>query len=102
MCTSNQYDIIDCFCVWYDLLGFGKPFVEASWNLHEEPCSKNYKRLKDLELFFSFPGFNPRGQRLYINDGIAATVDVPDNEPESVYKSMYWLDNVIGHFNMIN
>lgn len=102
MCISNQYDVIDCFCIWYDLLGFGKPFIDARWNLHKEPCIENYKRLKDLETFFSLPGFNPRGQRLYINDGIAATVDVSDNELKSVHGVMYWLDNVIGHYNMIN
>lgn len=66
--------IIDCFCVWYDLLGFGAPFKKAKWNLHNEECFRNYDRMKKLEGKIHIPFANEK--TLLINDGVIKTFDV--------------------------
>ena len=37
---DESIEIKDCLCSWYDLLGYGAPFVEANWDLRDEQCKK--------------------------------------------------------------
>lgn len=59
-----------CFCLWSDLLGFSKIFVEANWELNKSQMEKIYNRLEAAHssaLYYS----TPFERNLILNDGIA-------------------------------
>lgn len=59
-----------CFCLWSDLLGFSKIFVEANWELNKSQMEKIYSRLEAAHssaLYYS----TPFERNLILNDGIA-------------------------------
>ena len=33
---NKDYEIKQCLCYWYDLLGYGSPFVKTKWDLNNE------------------------------------------------------------------
>ena len=41
--------VIDCFCAWCDLLGYGKIFKDAKWDLHDKSCYANFERIKNVK-----------------------------------------------------
>ena len=98
---DNRYEIIDCICCWYDLLGFGAPFINSEWNLRDPICESNYTRLKTVGNTFNL-NLNVFGTTIYINDGIATTIDIGDNNVETINKAMYYLESVFLHFRWIN
>lgn len=59
-----------CFCLWSDLLGFSKIFVETNWELNKSQMEKIYSRLEAAHssaLYYS----TPFERNLILNDGIA-------------------------------
>lgn len=59
-----------CFCMWSDLLGFSKIFVDSNWKLNEIQMKKIYNRLESAHssvLYYS----SPQERILILNDGIA-------------------------------
>ena len=76
--VMDKPKIINCFCSWYDLLGYGNSFKEAKWNLNEESCLENYQRIKKLGYLFQNPF--TYGKTLTLNDGVIKTFDV-SSEP---------------------
>lgn len=62
--------IHSCYCMWSDLLGFGKQFEETNWNVDEKLARNVYNRLvvaHSAALYYSMP-FE---KSLILNDGIA-------------------------------
>ena len=49
MTNDSEYVVIDNFCIWEDLLGYGKPFYTNDWDLNNENCQTNIKRIKSIE-----------------------------------------------------
>ena len=45
---AHGKEIIPCLCSWFDLLGYGKPFVDSKWNLSDEKCYNNFQRSRFL------------------------------------------------------
>lgn len=59
-----------CFCMWSDLLGFGRVFQDNNWILNEEIKKQVYDRLEAAHsavLYYS----SPTERDLILNDGIA-------------------------------
>lgn len=100
---DEKIEIIDCICSWYDLLGYGAPFVEANWNLHDERCKINVDRIENLKmLFHSSWSVEPLGTRLAFNDGFSSTIDVDVSSSEHYKKLLYFLEGIVKDFNSIN
>ncbi len=98
---DDCYKIINCISCWYDLLGFGRPFEQAEWNLSDSRCYINIERLKSIKGEFSL-SMDFYGTKLYVNDGIASTIDTDVKKIEDVNKVLYYLDSLLLHFSRIN
>ncbi|MBQ9552622.1 MAG: hypothetical protein IJU96_07640 [Clostridia bacterium] len=99
----SDYEIKNCFCCWYDLLGYGKPFVDSHWNLNDERCRRNYERIKNVRTgFTSSWSAKPVGTRLTFNDGFASTIDFDLASADSYQDALIFLEGVINDFESIN
>ena len=96
---NSERKIIDCFCGWYDLLGYGTAFKEAGWDLHNEVCLKNYKRIKKIGT--EFHNSYTQGKTLIINDGVIKTFDV-NGEKGDINNIINFLIQYVDGFNKIN
>lgn len=75
--------IIPCLCSWLDLLGYGTPFIDSNWNLSDEKCYNNFKRIEQVaHVFINGWAIYPVGVRLSINDGYACTIDIGEDARE--------------------
>ena len=92
--------IIDCFCVWYDLLGYSTPFKEANWNLHNEKCLENYERIKNLEKVFHASAAG--GITLSVNDGVAKILDITKDYGKDMCQLIGFITFLIDDFYTIN
>lgn len=93
--------IIDTFCLWCDLLGYGSPFINTNWNLHSEEARKNFQRVTKLQYLFRSIGFYPIEKSLILNDGFIRSVDVVDF-PQGIQGYIYWLNSILDNFNVLN
>mgnify|MGYP001623665238 CR=1 FL=1 len=101
--NDEEIEIIDCICSWYDLLGYGTPFVEANWNLHDEQCKKNVDRMVNLNMLFHTSwSITPCGTRLAFNDGFASTIDIDVSSSEHYNHLLFFLEGAIKDFSSIN
>ena len=99
----SDYEIKNCFCCWYDLLGYGNPFVDSHWNLNDERCRRNYERIKNVRTgFTSSWSAKPVGTRLTFNDGFASTIDFDLASADSYQDALIFLEGVINDFESIN
>lgn len=67
---------LNCFCMWSDLLGFGKMFEDSNWELSSKQKRKIYNRLESAHskvLYYS----SPFEHDLILNDGIAKVFHPP-------------------------
>ena len=91
--------ITENFCLWEDLLGFGKPLYENNWDLTSEDVLKNIIRLQQLEdetLNIS----NAFIEKVFtLNDGFVRIFDIPQN---SVMMLLMWFENSILSFQRLN
>ena len=66
----EDVSIVDCVCCWFDLLGYGGPFIENRWNLNSSKCKENIRRIKNVsEYFINSSSAYPIGTKLIFNDG---------------------------------
>lgn len=102
VCDVNKTQIIDCICCWYDLLGYGAPFMESTWDLHNEIAQQSIKRI--LQDAFPFSGMYSlqMGKRLHLNDGIISNHDIQDECKDPLYKVIFYLDAIVEDFNALN
>lgn len=108
---ENDFEIINCICAWYDLLGFGQPFIDANWNLDHAICANQLDRVKSLDLTHSNKYSYIYGTTsLNLNDGIILNFDINANIfafKESLvnvlddfvleFESLNYIDSVSGH-----
>jgi len=97
--TIVRLNLVDNFCIWQDLLGFGQPFYESNWNIKSDLALNNLHRialLKDnisditdvfLESIFT------------LNDGFIRTYVIPNN---NVHMMIDWLYNSIRKYKRIS
>lgn len=50
---AHGKEIIPCLCSWFDLLEYGKPFVDSKWNLSDEKCYNNFQRIEQVSHVFT-------------------------------------------------
>ena len=62
--------VIDCFCLWSDLLGFGNKFIEKNWNLNREDWEDIRERLLSAHSV-AIQNTSNKQRLLILNDGIA-------------------------------
>lgn len=98
---NGKYDeIINCICAWYDLLGYGKPFVESKWNMFDQKCIESIHRIKKLKSFFTSSwSVKPIGTKLSFNDGFAHVVDV---DSSNIKDLAIFFDGLLNDFDSIN
>jgi hypothetical protein len=92
--------VIDCFCAWCDLLGYGKIFKDAKWNLHDKSCCANFERIKNVKDLLQNPFTS--GKTLLLNDGVIKTFDIENSPEKDITKIQYFLTFLIDGFNKIN
>ena len=46
---DNEINIKQCICCWYDLLGYGGPFIDSKWNLNDPRCKMNIQRIEAIK-----------------------------------------------------
>lgn len=94
----NDFKLISTICCWYDLLGYGSPFVESSWDLRNPKCIDNFKRIDQIGSWRWGHLSLPFGPRLVLNDGIAACLDIP-TDLSQVLGFLCYLEAVINDYN---
>lgn len=92
--------VIDCFCAWCDLLGYGKIFKDAKWDLHDKSCYANFERIKNVKDLLQNPFTS--GKTLLLNDGVIKTFDVESDPAHDVTKIVNFLIQFVKGFNEIN
>lgn len=100
MLDSTEANLIKSICCWYDLLGYGSPFVEAEWNLTDPNCKKNLERVMQigswrwgcLSLIY--------GPKLLLNDGVAACIYLHD-DARSVSRALNYLEAMIADYKCL-
>ena len=77
---SEDCKIIECLCSWYDLLGFGQPLMDSNWDLNNELCTSQLKRIKSLDLSYVNKFSSAHGTTSFsLNDGIILNYDIDEN-----------------------
>ena len=100
---DQNIEIRECLCCWYDLLGYGTPFVNSKWDLHNDECRKNYSRIERLRLqFTSSWSVKPLGTKLAFNDGFASTIDINPITPETFHDALLFLEGIITDYGSLN
>lgn len=95
-------EIIDCICCWYDLLGFGKPFIDSKWRLDTPECEKNMKRIEELFDVFS-DGFSSNfGISLALNDGVIKNRDINYESNDSIIGMLRFIAALVWDYEAIN
>lgn len=99
---DSEINIIDCVCCWFDLLGFGKPFMDAKWNLKNDNCKIQLKRIKDLNSGLSGFYALSTGKSLTLNDGAIFNYDIDKSKEHLIIETIYFIDNLINDFESVN
>ena len=98
----SEINIIDCVCCWFDLLGFGKPFMDSEWNLKNDSCKIQLKRIKDLNSGLSGFYALTTGKSLTLNDGAIFNYDIDKSKEHLIVETVYFIDNLINDFESVN
>lgn len=92
--------VIDCFCAWCDLLGYGKIFKDAKWDLHDKSCYANFERIKKVKDLLQNPF--TLGKTLLLNDGVIKTFDVENVPNKDITKIVNFLIQFVKGFDDVN
>ncbi len=96
---NNTIKIINSFCSWIDLLGYGQPFYDCNWDLHNTIALQNIARLHNIEPIITSIS-SPYLETLFtLNDGYIRNFDIPCSDACLI---MQWLIDVIQNFHLIN
>lgn len=101
--SKSYYEITECICSWYDLLGYGQPLMETNWNLKDKKCEDQLKRIKSLDLTHvnKFSSIH-HTTSFTLNDGIALNFDI--NPKLAYFKNqlIMVLDDLLMEFEGLN
>jgi hypothetical protein len=101
--NNTKFEIIECICSWYDLLGFGKPLADSKWNLKDEQCKAQLERITSLDLSYTNKFSSSHGTvNLSMNDGIISTFDINRNTAGFKNQLVMVLDDLINEFESLN
>lgn len=93
--------VIETFCIWCDLLGYGEPFIKSNWNLYKSESMQNLIRIKSLADTFRNTNFFMAEKGLMLNDGIIRNLDLfPSNK--HAYNYLFWFERTIMDFDHLN
>lgn len=98
--NNTETSIIKNICCWYDLLGYGAPFFKASWNLTDPSCEKNLERVMRIGAWGWGYLSSSYGPKLLLNDGVAACIDLHDDE-RSVCRALNYLEAMIADYECL-
>lgn len=94
--------IIDCFCLWSDLLGFGRAFEEGEWSLSSERIRNTAQRIAAIERLL-FKSNLPMHEYVFLlNDGVARNFDWPHPKPGNSSGVLHWLQSALTNHWQIN
>jgi len=97
-----NYEIKDCICCWYDLLGFGSPFIESGWDLKNSRCETNVHRIMEIkDIFYGISALG-LGKSFILNDGVINTMDILKTESNTLFEVRKFLGGLINDFSRIN
>lgn len=100
---DNEISIKQCICCWYDLLGYGGPFIDSKWNLNDPRCKMNIQRIEAIkDCFFGILSTNSKATKLYFNDGAISNIDVDIKCDKSLYSALFFLETIIRDFIAVN
>ena len=100
--TNSEIEITECICCWFDLLGFGKPFIDSNWNLNNDLCKKQLQRIKDLS--YNLSGFYAldKGKSLTLNDGAIFNYDIVTPKKDLIKEMVFFIDDLINDYETVN
>lgn len=99
---AHGQKVVPCLCSWLDLLGYGQPFVKSKWDLSDEKCYNNFRRIERVShVFTNGWAMHPVGVRLSINDGFASTIDIGEEDRE-IADTYTFLEGALQDFQAIN
>ncbi|MBC9786368.1 hypothetical protein H1S01_18075 [Heliobacterium chlorum] len=100
---DKVYDVklVDSFCCWSDLLGFGRNFTEKNWVLNTGEWEKVTDRLVDAQniCFENIIPFNEFA--LVLNDGIVRSFSI-DNRIDHISILSVWLRSCVYFHIQVN
>lgn len=94
-------EIIRCFCIWSDLLGFGQAFEDGNWSFQTEHAAKNIARLRLLENSLHRSNDPVNEVSLVLNDALARVYDFPQPYDET-NAFVWWLHSAISNHWYVN
>lgn len=100
---DSKFEITECICAWYDLLGYGQPFVESNWDLNTEGCRKQLQRIKSIDLTSVNKFAGSYGTVTFtLNDGVIYNHDIDFNKYYFIDKLVTSIDDLINEFEGLN
>lgn len=100
--SEHEYKVIKCICCWYDLLGFGKPFIDAKWDLENPLATTSIQRIFSEASYFSGQFSLMYGRKLHLNDGIVSTFDYDSTEETYIHNILIFLEAILTDFESLN
>lgn len=102
MYREEPGQIVDCICCWYDLLGYGTPFVNAKWDLRDEAARQSIDRINKVAHAFLGVCSLTYSKRLPLNDGIIANHDVSQNVDNPLKRVIRFIDAILADYDWLN
>lgn len=100
---NEEIIIKQCICCWYDLLGYGQPFIDSNWNLKDPRCKVNIQRIENVrDWFWGILSTCHKATKLYFNDGSISNIDVDTNCDKSLYSALFFLEAIIRDYIAVN
>lgn len=101
--SNPDFEIIECICSWYDLLGFGQPLMDSAWDLTDMRCKEQLNRVTNLDLTFSNIYSHAHGTTTFsLNDGIISNFDINTTTPFFFERLIMVIDDLVLEFENLN
>lgn len=97
--NKNSIKFIENFCLWGDLLGYGKPFYDSKWDLHSKVALHNINRINMLKTETTNICDVFLETIFTLNDGFIRIFDIPSI---SVMSILRWLNAALLSFHNLN
>lgn len=94
--------IKETLCLWCDLLGYGKPFIDSGWNLHDKRVIQNINRINNLKMVFQNVNSFPSEKTLIMNDGFIRNMDIVSIDDGMQQNYLYWFNCILNNFYTLN
>lgn len=102
MISEDSAQIIDCICCWYDLLGYGAPFVNAKWDLRNAVARQSIERITKVAHAFWGAFSLLYCKRLHLNDGIISNYDIDKSGDDPLHNVICFVDAILEDYDSLN